>query len=117
MSFVQRDAAIRVVFNAIEKTTAVQNVIKRRRNKAGLVFIAEAAKGVVLYSDFVVDADIKIVAALAPPGIGKKIVSRDVGIRLWKQRCQTGCQWIDQSARENIRRIAGAVITANWNST
>ena len=86
MSFVQRDAAIRVVFNAIEKTTAVQNVIKRRRNKAGLVFIAEAAKGVVLYSDFVVDADIKIVAALAPPGIGKKIVSRDVGIRLWKQR-------------------------------
>src|SRR5580700_292139 len=78
MCLTHRHAAIRKIFVAVEKSSAVQFILKRRGNKTRLAFITEAPKDGVLAGKSVIDAYVEIVAGFTARGHGQVIKSRIV---------------------------------------
>ena len=96
MSFTQGQTAVGVVFDAIEKSTAVQNILERWRDKTRLVLVTKAAEGIIFVADPMVNTNIEVVAACTPYGIRQEIVSRDVCVGCREQRRQPGCQRVNR---------------------
>ncbi len=65
MRFAHGYAAERVFFRTIGESPAIQGILEWRGRKAWLVFIAERSKQIVAIRNFVINANISIVAAVS----------------------------------------------------
>src|SRR6516225_4804837 len=93
------EAAIGVVFNAAEKTSAVAETWKRSGNRAGLVFIAEAEEAVVFLGVLLIDANVEVVAVFRAHWI-REIVDGGIVENILRRikRCQPEGQRIERAA-------------------
>src|ERR1700683_3994481 len=95
-------AAEGIVFGPIGERSAVQSVLKGRGREAGLSFVAEPAEDAVFVRYFVVQANIEVVAAGGPSGIGDKIGPVHVGVGSRKKGGKPGRKRVDRVSRKNI---------------
>src|ERR1700722_16824724 len=107
MCFADGRAAIGEILVAVEKPAAIQHVIEWRRNKAGLILIAEATEERIVQRKGVVDSNVEIVARFGAYRNGYVIEARVVRIRRRQQRGKMRGQGVDGSGSKNV----------GWNST
>src|ERR1700751_5631769 len=116
MAFAEGKAAIRIVFDSTKEAAAVnQRSGERRRNSAGLVFIAKPVERAVFIREFVIYADIEISAVRILYGIGDVVVAVAIGVLSGQQGKNLLRQWIDLALRNHVGGQSSACISANRN--
>src|SRR5271155_4224540 len=107
MRFADGRAAIRKILVTVEESAAIQHIVERGRNKAGLILIAEAAEKRIVGRKSVVDSNVEVVARFGAHRDGDEVESRVIGIRRGKQRGKARGQRVDGPIRENVGRSSG----------
>src|SRR6516225_11174173 len=113
------ETAVGKILVATEEATAVGQSAERARDKARLIFEAEAEKRVVLVGEFLVNADVEVIARLFANGVGDEVVSgvgvqgaggRVQGSQPHGERIETSPSSDHRRARNYVERLPSVVV-------
>src|ERR1700758_4807488 len=105
------ETAIRILLDSAEKSASIPCcTVKRPRNQAGLIFVAETEEAVVFVGVLLIETNVEVVAVLSTDGIREIVEAVPIHIGLGIELGNRQGQGIKLALRDDVERHSTGVV-------